>query len=741
MRLAAVWAPVLMGVALCGGCPDGGQAPATSQREAAPTGPLTLQARAGVPLETEESPRSGDRATLHSNGTFLEVEPHEGGVLFLGRAREAFRLTDEEIERLHEAEVAASTRLQYPSYTDGYLEVFRHDLPVLITLDSLLHAWHMTYDDTLVRLETQVLMGLLRRSLDDLARTWRPCPTSGAACEAWADVDVYVAVARSLLAGEPRPPSDAANGDAVTEILSHAATEGPADIDLYGRTRRADFGQLRPIGHYDRSPELSRWFRAVRWLELYGFNAAVRRGESMVVDQRGLLASLVLTRMLRDGAEWESWTRLEDALIGLVGAPDGLSPDGMDELLRERKWDSLEALATTWELLPSLSEELASRRYGQQALRTAGGPPRVDADGADILEFHMTPARYALDSALLARLVTGGSRTVAPGLVRDRPHPIDVLAALGNSDAEAALPLAGGYAERLEAAKAEVAAVSDSFWTESIYNSWLWTLRSLNNSDVAELPSDFNTTGWKARRLHTQLASWTQLRHDNVLYVPPVMGGVVMCEYPDVVVDPYPQAFRRLAAMAELLDELYLGTTRTAAFGVSSPASRIAEAARRLAGMAERQLAGHRIDPADHLWVQSMFDAEWVHGACSRTLAMNGWFIRLFPDRKSALEPDRIAAPVFVAGRGADPVLELGTGDVHLVLSVVERPDGPTLVAGPIQSVHSSWQPRPRKDSEWEAEYLRSQPPTPSWESALWKQPAVGSRGRGGPARDGLQGD
>src|SRR6185436_10824099 len=64
------------------------------------------------------------------------------------------------------------------------------------------------------------------------------------------------------------------------------------------------------------------------------------------------------------------------------------------------------------------------------------------------------------------------------------------------------------------------------------------------------------TRAWAMKSLNTQLASWTQLRHDSILYVKQSYTAMAKCFYPAGYVEPLPQFWARLETMARKSAEL-----------------------------------------------------------------------------------------------------------------------------------------------------------------------------------------
>ena len=75
------------------------------------------------------------------------------------------------------------------------------------------------------------------------------------------------------------------------------------------------------------------------------------------------------------------------------------------------------------------------------------------------------------------------------------------------------------YAHNLTAVAATFDRLSPAAWEDSIYTRWLAALRTLSAPTTdARFPQAMRTRAWAMRTLNTQLASYTELKHDTVLY-------------------------------------------------------------------------------------------------------------------------------------------------------------------------------------------------------------------------------
>jgi hypothetical protein len=107
------------------------------------------------------------------------------------------------------------------------------------------------------------------------------------------------------------------------------------------------------------------------------------------------------------------------------------------------------------------------------------------------------------------------------------------------------------YQHNLAAVRNVIDSQDPAIWTNSIYSSWLKTLRALSSPTTeSKYPQAMRTKAWSMKTLNTQLASWTQLRHDTVLYVKQSYTPGLLCSYPNAFVEPRVEFWESLRDMA-----------------------------------------------------------------------------------------------------------------------------------------------------------------------------------------------
>jgi hypothetical protein len=269
---------------------------------------------------------------------------------------------------------------------------------------------------------------------------------------------------------------------------------------------------------------------------------------------------------------------------------------------------------------------------------------------------------------------------------RTFPSPLDVMVTLGNHRAQTHLTQEleqYGYEHNLNVLQAVVNHYDADFWSSSAYNRWLATLRTLNTPTVTDTyPQTMRTAAWADKMLHTQLASWAQLRHDNLLYVKQSVTVGVACEYPDGYVEPYPDFFAAVVEYAHAGLALFEGIDLRA-LGISEPYhleyqqnisdyfTNLAGIATRLKTLAEKELQQEAFNDEETLFLKSIVIQQELDsiecGGPAYDERWNGWYTQLFiqEDKTPSLivdvhtNPESILEPAGVLHVGTGPVATL----------------------------------------------------------------------------------
>jgi len=345
--------------------------------------------------------------------------------------------------------------------------------------------------------------------------------------------------------------------------------------------------------------------------------------------------------------------------------------------------------------------------------------------------------RHEVDSHVFSNLVF--DRVGGGEIRRMMPDPLDVaFAALDNDQAGELLAdeIRGyDYAPDLHMMRVLVDQYGDDFWGANLYNLWLSSIRALSPvANIADtesngLPSTVRTEAWGRRVLNAQLGSWSQLRHDTLLYAKQSYSGWPVCEFPDAYVDPYPGFFACVAAFAEKgkgLAGLIEAEDSFLATRVDDYFTILSAVATTLREMAEQQL--ERI-PFSEEQLAFINDAVVMSGedmVCAMVDVPSGWYTQLFFEVADSSKYDPVIAdvhtqPADAAGNEVGRVLHVATGKPRMMVVTIETDTGPYAYLGPVfsyfEEVGEDW--KRYTDEEWAARISNATPPDVPWLSDL----------------------
>ena len=704
--------------------------PASAQRDFQPdTYRSFLEANADIPADA--------LMRMHPAGAFVDriaVDPR--AATFSSEVRNHFGLTADEEELLGRHGFVVTERRSFESFGNGFLEIYEHDLPVFVSTDAILHAFHMSYDRILMDTERGVLiprlealLSSLHNALPELATRYADVPAMQRSLQ---DVDVYLTVPRTLLSGASPEPVFDESVPVVEDLMALIEAETMADYPLFAENcRRLDFSQFTVRGHYTQEPELARYFQAMIWLgrtEMYLIGPATDTCRPTEADvQRQMIDAMLVAEAADLSGGHELLAAFDEIIQLFVGAPDNVTlPDLV--WLRENT-----GLAAASDLLDadrfravqaSLGEQpWAAQQILSQILvnGTVTEPNRIQPASA----FMLLGQRFVIDSYVTGSVVYDKIAHEGVAVRRMLPSTLDVLFALGNDGAAQLLEddlSRFHYADILAALRYLVDAYDDAFWMQSLYNGWLETIRTLNppeESTRAELPDFMQTAAWWQQKMNTQLAAWAQLRHDNLLYAKQSYTGVPGCSFPFSYVEPIPAFYETMAQLSRTASDRFQALRGIEGISVDALQQHFAHAAAvndTLAGIAHKELARTPLSAAETTFLQRMLFKEIM--GCYEEI--NGWYPRLFygePGR--AREPDLVVADVHTApadenGTYVGWVLHAGTGPLDLAVVIAEvEGTGPITFVGPVMSYyeHLTTNFERLTDEAWKSAYAAAHRP------------------------------
>jgi hypothetical protein len=159
--------------------------------------------------------------------------------------------------------------------------------------------------------------------------------------------------------------------------------------------------------------------------------------------------------------------------------------------------------------------------------------------------------RYIPDSYILWQLVHPNVE------YRNMPKGLDVMCALGSERAEELLESETSfvnYTLQMNKLKDEFSSMPFEQWIQNLYWLWLYSMKPVLSQPDEGSPSFMLTDSWLDKQLLTSLGTWTELRHDTVLYAKQSYTGYFsVVNPPPGYVEPVPHVYARLASLCKML--------------------------------------------------------------------------------------------------------------------------------------------------------------------------------------------
>jgi hypothetical protein len=505
-----------------------------------------------------------------------------------------------------------------------------------------------------------------------------------------------------------------------------------------------DYSQYVPRGHYTRSEVLKRYFKAVMWYGRMAFllkggpDALVSEEDAKIATIQASLISAELPNVKADDvACWEIWKRIYSVTSFFVGTADDLTPyeylDAIEKVFGTR-FDA-SRLADEEELF-NLKAELAQMRnpeiYGGSGVCVIY-PPITKEKLYECLNntkgMRFMGQRFIPDSYMFQNLVFPAVgmyvgedepftlKMTQLGPQRCFPRGLDVMAVLGSERAYDILRIEGdteyrgkdtSYDEQLDRLKKEFDAVSEKDWNRNLYWSWLYALKPLLQDFGQGYPTFMQTEAWQNKELQTALASWTELRHDTILYAKqsytPVAESVPPPQKPVVgYVEPVPEFYARMLSLTTMTKK-GLAQLDALSDNERSRLESLESILERLIRISKDELEGKELSEEDYEFI--------------RNFGQHLDSIIVGVEAKG--KETTLVADVHTDTNLPMEVLEEGVGYVDLALVAYKVPDGRIILgAGPALSYYEFRWPMEQgrlTDEQWK-EMLEQgqQPPRPKW--------------------------
>ena len=387
------------------------------------------------------------------------------------------------------------------------------DIPSFITTDSVLQVYHIFYDYTLRTLENEKLLGLLEKLTDKMLEN---------SVSIYNDIKkkemkkiqlkniTYFSVAKLCLKGDipNKVPAEAKN-IALEEYEKIEEHSGFAKSSLF--PYELDYSQYVPRGHYTRSEDFERYFKSMMWYGQAPFPLYFDEEEEKKNTEQTLQALLIAYSIFTDEDSFNMWEQIYEPTNFFVGSSDDLDIYQYGKILFKVYGDNPN--------LSKLNDEKKLDKFYNEAKNLP--EPKIKAKYTSVTtpvgkQFRFMGQRYVLDGEIIQELTEP--------IIRPIPSGLDVMGVLGSDRAETIQmnneenQYWEEYPKMFEKMKDKFGSLDDSEWKSNMYQGWLWTLKGLLEVYKDGYPSFMTNEAWTDKNLNSALASWSELKHDTILY-------------------------------------------------------------------------------------------------------------------------------------------------------------------------------------------------------------------------------
>ncbi len=724
---------LLLIIAFLAGCAPQ-QEPATPTKEATPT----PEPKATPTSEPEATPTPEAKPTetpiqvayaiaATTPGGFADYVPYQvkvepavpGYEINLGQVANPdllTRLSDEQRALLEE-----NGFVVVPSRMAQIYEIYKsakeRGIPIFVTTDALLHTYHILYDYTLRSAEIQHFVNDLQglnAAMIEVAKE-QYSAASGGVQEAARRNLAYFSVASVLLDPSTQIAAEVAD-DVNAELDLITAHQGFAESPIFGY--KEDYSQYVPRGHYTRNETFERYFKAMMWYGRMMFR--LKPGDSLELIEAGRVetrqAILIVAALQNAQVGGESalavWERIYEPTVFFVGQTDDLSIYDYAQVVREVYGDQL--------TLADLEDDAQLDEFIEQAM-TLRLPKIVSSYVTDREKpeeatkgFRFMGQRFIPDSYIFQQLVY--DKVGTQDNPRLFPKGLDVAAVLGSLRASVILLYdyeAGQYAnymEQMAKLQTEFGQLPEEQWVENLYWSWLYALRPLLEIRGEGYPVFMQNQGWVDKDLNTFLGSWTELRHDTILYAKQsyTMKATGIMPQPEAVkgyVEPQPEVYARLAALAKQM-RTGLEDRGLLDFEYVDKLERLESLLLSLKTMAEKELAGEALSEEEYELIRNI-------GGILEGITT---FSAQVEEEITSEADERMAIVADVhTDTNTGQVLEEGVGDAFIIYVIAPVEGQLVATQGGIFSYYEFTQPMDSRltDEAWQK--LEPKPDLPIW--------------------------
>ena len=602
-----------------------------------------------------------------------------------------FYLTDEEKKKIEQNGFVVSG-----NGGSEFFEIYEQNryelIPNFITVDSLMHTYHLYFSHLLKNIEKNYLAA----NLTDLSACMLDTSKlqyeelKGSEWERAAKRNVAFFTIGAKLVDDKVTVSEDVQDIVATELDRIEKADG---IYQSGITNdNEDYTQYIPRGYYEGDQKLEQYFRAMMW---YGRIHFIQSTEDL--DRSAFLITKALSE---DEEAYRLWEGIYAVTSFFSGASDDNGVCEYAPVIKEVYGEK-----ATMADLPGSEKKFKQFHKMTATLATPqiNSIPVADGESNVIQGFRFMGQRFSMDATVMQKLVYSNVGANSQGEKRMLPDVLDVPAALGSNMALNILEQEGamdyeGYSENMELLKEGLSQENETLWSASLYAGWLNTLRPLLTVKGEGYPMFMQNEEWVKKDLECFAGSFAEQKHDTILYSKQVMAemGGGYEEEPDFrgYVQPEPIVYERFVTLSDMTAQ---GLEE---YGMLSDSD--AENLKRLSQMANQMLT----ISIKELQNEVLTEEEYTFIECYGGDIEHFWYEAVKDNSDSEYIYCEDFPAAIIADIATDPngtVLEVGTGIPSTIYVVVQVNGKIKLASGSVYSFYQFEWPMDDRltDSKW----------------------------------------
>lgn len=579
--------------------------------------------------------------------------------------------------------------------------------PSFVTTDSLLHNYHLMFSYLLKKIEDKSLVPELKKlnkeMLSDALEQYEQ--SKGTEWEASAKRNVAFFAVGSKLADPTVVVPEIVKNEVAQELELIKSHQTVIKSPIMGI--KEDYTQYITRGNYNRSEEVKQYFLSMMW---YG-------RISFLTKEADTVKSAMLITLLVDKNK-DSWEKIYEPVNFLVGESDDITYYDFKDLIGKTygKMD-----------IKTLIEEKDKFSVFHAAAKKMD-PPKINSmpifsesittDREEAIKgFRFMGQRFTIDASVFQRLI---HRDVEERLL---PDGLDIPAAMGSEEALKILEEMGetkykNYTQNMSMARDYLKEMPKSNWTNTLYSGWLYQLQPLLTKKGEGYPLFMQNDAWTRKELNTFLGSWSQLKHDTILYAKQVyaeMGGY-FGEDIDTrgYVEPNPELYARVASLLQMTID-GLESRGLLESGIKETIVKMKDLTLSLKTISEKELNNEKLTDEEYELILS-------YGGQLEHLWLEFNKDEVGNDVQAYLNENNVAT---IADFATDPdgrVREAGVGRVNPIYVVFAIDGKPRIAKGGVYSYYEfNWPMSDRlTDEKWRKMLSEDNPPkNPDWTKAF----------------------